>query len=239
MSYFQNFPVISYKFGDEPTANAFQNISAYVDIIDRIKDDTVYYENYFIQSKERADWLSYKLYEDPRFSWTFYIMNDHIRRQGWPVDYSGVTAKAKADYPNKTLVIRELFFDKFLKGSTVTGQSSAATGKVLRRNLDLGQIVVESTNEYAFTPGELLNDASDQQVTLFSVSDEYLSAHHYENAEKETIDFDPTVGPGMVLTEITYLDRMVAENETLKSIKVIKRNVINDLEIAYQEALAG
>ena len=37
-NYFQNFPVVKYKFGDETTSSLFQNISAYVDVLDIMID---------------------------------------------------------------------------------------------------------------------------------------------------------------------------------------------------------
>jgi hypothetical protein len=238
MAYFQNFPIIEYNFGDEVNANAFQNISAYVDIIDRVKDDAAYYQYYTILNKERPDWLSYKLYGDVRFYWTFYALNDNLRRQSWPIDYNDVVKKAKVDYPNQTAVTRDLIHDKMLKNSTVTGSTSGAVGTVLRRNLDLGQIVIKAQSG-TFLAGEVLTDDASNSITLVSAADEHLSAHHYENADGDTVDFDPTVGPGVILTEVTYLDRLVSANDSVKEIKIIRPDIINDLELAHQEALAG
>ena len=46
MAYFYNFPNVTYKFGNEESVTAFQDISAYVDIIDQIKDDVNFYQFY-------------------------------------------------------------------------------------------------------------------------------------------------------------------------------------------------
>ena len=35
MSYFTNYPTVNYKFGNESTAVAVQDIGAYIDLIDR------------------------------------------------------------------------------------------------------------------------------------------------------------------------------------------------------------
>jgi hypothetical protein len=198
-----------------------------------------------IALKERPDWLSFKLYGDNRFHWTFYLLNDKIRRQGWPLDYNEVVQKAKEDYPNETFRFNELMHDQFLVGTTFEGLTSGATGKILRRNLDLGQITYERTSSASFISGGEVVVQKDEfgNVTNSgngsSFTKEYLSAHHYENADKETVDFDPLIGPGVLLTEITYLDRYEQTNDELKEIKVLRPNVINDIDQAFQEALTG
>lgn len=236
MTYFNDFPQVYYKFGNEETINAFQNLSAYVDIIDQMKDNVALFTKHTILDGDRPDVLSQKLYGNSSYYWTFYLMNDHIRRQGWPLTYNNVVEKAQEDYPNKTIVTRDLMFDKMEVGDTVTGQSSAAKGVIVRRNLDLGQIVVKPTNTNTFQAAELISDGTDT-VTVSSVADEYNSAHHYEDANKHHADIDPTVGPGVLLTEVTYLDRYVEANDALREINVIQPSVIVDVITAFQEAM--
>lgn len=245
MAYFRNFPIINYQFGDSKDLTAMQDLTAYIDIIDRVRDDAAFYEMYTILPKERPDWLSFKLYGDNRFHWTFYLLNDKIRRQGWPLDYNEVVQKAKEDYPNDTFTFNELMHDQFLAGTTFEGLTSGATGKILRRNLDLGQITYEKTSVASFTAATELvvqRDASGaitNSGTGSSFTKEYLAAHHYENADKETVDIDPLIGAGVLLTEITYLGRYEKANDELREIKVLRPNVINDIDQAFQEALTG
>ena len=168
MTYFNSFPQINYKFGNEETVNAIQNISAYVDIIDQTKDNASLYTKHTILDGDRPDVLSQKLYGNSSYYWTFYLMNDNIRRQGWPLSYNEVLNKAKEDYSNKTIVTRDLMFDKMDVGDTVTGQSSAATGTIVRRNLDLGQLVIKPTNTNSFQAAELISDGTDT-ITVASV----------------------------------------------------------------------
>lgn len=236
--FFSNFPQVLYNFGNEVDQNAFQNISAYVDVIDQAKNNSTLYTKHTILDGDRPDVLSQKLYGQPYYHWTFYLMNDKLRRQGWPLSYNEVVNKAKADYPNKTLVTRDLFFEKFKVGDTVTGINSAAKATVLRRNLDLGQIVVKPTNSYTFNDGELISDGTNQ-ITLTSVSEEYNSAHHYEDGDKNVIDIDPEVGPGALLTEITHLNRYEAANDDLKEIIIIKPSNITEITRIYDQAMLG
>ncbi len=43
--YFQDFPTLDYRFGNETFTTNFQNIAAYVDVIDTVKDNLSYYTN--------------------------------------------------------------------------------------------------------------------------------------------------------------------------------------------------
>ena len=238
MPYFINFPEVAYKFGNESTFNAIQNIASYVDVIDSIKDQSSFYIKYTILDGERPDILSEKIYGTSRYYWTFYAMNDNIRRQGWPLPYSDLLAKAQFDYPNTTVVTRSLIFDKFEVGDTVSGNTSGAQGTILRRNLDLGQIIVKVTNNKSFQDSEIITDGTDT-VTVQSSSAEHLSAHHYENSDGIVVDIDPENGPGGLLTEITYLDKYVEANDDLKEIRVIKPENINQVARVFKEALTG
>jgi len=52
---------------------------------------------------------------------------------------------------------------------------------------------------------------------------QYNAVHHYENAAGEYVDIDPFVEEiPSSLTEVTYYERMIARNEDLKQIKVLK-----------------
>jgi len=238
MPYFINFPEVAYKFGNESTFNAIENIASYVDVIDSIKDQSSFYIKYTILDGERPDILSEKIYGTSRYYWTFYAMNDNIRRQGWPLPYSDLLSKAQFDYPNTTIVTRSLIFDKFEVGDTVSGNTSGAQGTILRRNLDLGQIIVKVTNNKSFQDSEIITDGTDT-VTVQSSSAEHLSAHHYENSDGIVVDIDPENGPGGLLTEITYLDKYVEANDDLKEIRVIKPENINQVARVFKEALTS
>ena len=47
-NYFNKFPVSLYKFGSNEQAVLFQNLTSYVDIIDRLKDNISFYEYYYV-----------------------------------------------------------------------------------------------------------------------------------------------------------------------------------------------
>jgi len=145
MSYFTNYPTVNYKFGNEQSSTKVQDIGAYVDLIDRVKDDISYYEEYNLRNGDRPDQVSNYLYGSPDYYWTFFLLNDDLKMRGWPLTQSRISDKAKEEYPNITLSTRANLSTQFLVGSAIQGQTSGVTGKILRRRPDMGQIIVEKT----------------------------------------------------------------------------------------------
>jgi len=150
MTLFTNYPLVDYRFGDELTTSLFQNITTYVDLIDQVADDAALYEYYFIPDGIRPDVLSYELYGTIDYYWTFFLLNDNLRQQGWPLDEQDVRALAKEFYPNKTLLTTNKMYDEFyVNNIVITGSINNPTfkGKILEKNLDLGQITVKPFKE--------------------------------------------------------------------------------------------
>lgn len=240
MSYFRNFPDVFYKFGDEASAELVQDIGLYVDIIDQLKDEVSVYTDYYIQENERPDQVSYKLYETPHYHWTFFMMNDHLRESGWPLSNSKIIQKAEKLYNKTTITTRTRLYDKFKVGQTIEGVNTGATATIDHRHLDLGQLVISDVTG-TFAVGEQVTSLNQfgntELITVKSISDEYNSAHHYTNTSGLIVDIDPTVGPGAQLTEVTYLDRIMSHNNSLKQIRVIRRTAIDQVISAFREAL--
>lgn len=142
MSYFQNFPFVNYRFGTQADPTIYQNLGVYVDLVDVAKDDAAFYTYYDLQDGDRADQISQKLYNRPDLHWTFSILNDNVKIQGWPLAYRDLLAKVKKDYPNVTINTRTDITETFKDGSIITGSTSGSQAVILRRRLDLGQLVV-------------------------------------------------------------------------------------------------
>lgn len=240
MNYFKYFPITAYGFGNETLPDLFRNIAIYVDVVDQIKQNSAFYSDYFIQEFERPDQVSYKLYGTTNYYWTFWLMNDKIKERGWPLTNRALDQKIKNTYKNKVITTRTALTDKFKINQSVTGNTSGASGIIDHRHLDLGQLVLRNTIG-SFTANETVSSTNSngdvETIIVSSFENEYNSAHHYENANKEYVDIDPAVGPGSLLTEITYEDRFINFNEELKQIRVIKPQNITEIVNAYREAL--
>ena len=251
MLYFQDFGTLLYQFGDEEDTTIFQDISRYADVIDQVKDDISFLNYHTIQEGFRPDQVSLQLYNSPNYYWTFYLLNDDIRLQGWPLPNGELLEYIKKNYPNTTITVREPFATKFKVGQTVTASGSGASGVILRRNLNLGQIVIEGDKNFA-SSGELLQSTNSsgvvETVTSVSSSKEYLAARHYIDSSGAIVDLSiddsapsPTFGhllpPGALLTERTNEETEINVNRSLRTIKVIKPSLMPTLVSSYKRSI--
>lgn len=237
--YFKDFSNVIYSFGEEKSTALFKDLSMYVEVIDIIKDASSAYMYYHIMNNDRPDQVSFKLYNDDSYYWTFFLMNDHIREQGWPLNNAQILKKAMDDHPDMIITTRSTLTDKLKIGQTITGQTSGATATIAHRNLDLGQLALHNITG-TFRAGENINSTNANGVlevaVVHSYELEYNTAHHYVDGDGNYVDIDPTVGPG-IYAEVTHLDHYVALNEELKIIKVIKPENIVEIARAYSDAL--
>lgn len=150
MSFFRNFPIVNYRFGDEISPALFQNITAYIDLINQISDDNSFYEYYTIIDGERPDVLSYKLYNTINYYWMFFLLNEKIRIQGWPLTNQQLYTLSKLYYPNTTLLTNQSLAGRFFAGDLVATKpfdNPTFKGLILEKNLDLGQLIVQPIRE--------------------------------------------------------------------------------------------
>lgn len=242
-NYFTNIPLIQYRFGDAEDPVLFNNITQYVDLIDELKENVAFYNKYTIQSGERPDTLSYRLYGTVDYYWTFFLLNDNLRREGWPISTNEVLNMKQSKYPYRTLVTTTEIADIFTPGDVFRGTTSGTTGTVIKRNLDLGQIVYDSGGNN-LNSGETITylDAEFGQVTASVLADyfQYDSVHHYEDADGITQDIDPhtyTIPSGYV--PVTWGERLEAANDSLREISVFNPDVIGSIVSEFFEFHRG
>jgi len=238
MKYFQNFPTVEYTFGENLSSDNFQNIAIFADVVDQVKDVASAYEDYHILPGERPDQVSFQLYDVTDYHWTFALMNPKIREQGWPLSTNEVYNLALAEYSELVLTTRTKLTDKFKLGQTVSGNTSGHSGIIQHRELDLGQIWLKNKTGN-FSAGETVqstnSDGVVESITLQSAELRYNAAHHYESGS-EHVDIDPEVGPGSN-TEITWLERLTSQNDSLKQIRVLKSSVIKEVVDAFKKSV--
>lgn len=232
MSYFEKFSKQLYQFANGDRA-IMQNISSYVDIIDQVKQNSAFYIDYYIRDGERPDNTAYTLYENPQLHWTFFIMNDSIRERGWPLTREGIEKKVKEDHPNTTLNTQD-DIDTFLKNSIVES-SSGATGRVVRIDTGLGQIVVDVL-EGTFSKDDTVNNGT-QTATMMSVEPEYFSTRFYQNSDGEKIDYRTRDGWGASGYPVTHMDHYIEENDSLRQIQVIRPDSISAVVGMFNKAI--
>lgn len=236
MTFFTGFPEVVYKYGNEKDFNRAQNLSAYVDIIDRLKDNSSLYTFYDLYDGERPDQVSQMLYNTTDYYWTFFLLNDNLKTKGWPLSNKSLTAYVKRKYNNTTLTTRDYFYDKFRVGDSITGQDSIAVGKIIATNSNFGTITVAGTP--SFTSGETIQLVGNpsKTVTLHSSSLEYNAVRYYKSGTN-IVDIDPTVGPGSSLIEVTNLEHYQEENILNMRIKAFKPESVASIFSTYKSAL--
>lgn len=238
MSYFDKFPSSLYTFANGEQG-VMQNLSVYAEVLDEVKTNSAFYKDYYIRNGDRPDNVAFTLYENPTLHWTLFMMNDHLREQGWPLDYVEIVEKAKKDFPYITLTTEESIIEDFAVGSTVTGNTSAAKGTIVSRDLDLGQVVIETTNQYSFQADELLN-AQDtfEQLQLVAAEEQYLAAHHYlQDGEIYTNKLDLVDDDTYV--EVTNLEFYIQENDKLRQIVVLKPSSVNKVVQMFRKSISA
>jgi len=247
--YFQNFPVVEYAFGDEfnvkgganLTLELFQDLSAYVDIVDEIKDIGSYYFKYNILENDRPDQVSQKIYGSPNYHWTFYLMNDHVRRQGWPLSMVELDKKVKRDFPHKYIRTLDDLTGIMLPDQRAFGQVSSGGGTIKRRHLDLGLIIVDSKDHFQ-AKEKVVHTAYEgitRSITVESTGFEYNAPRYYEDGDGNYVDIDPATRQGALLTEVTNYDHYIRENDKLKQIKVLRPDAIQSVIGNYLQALSS
>ena len=237
MPILESLSPILYRFGNEANRVPFQNLTSYVDLIDDIKDEVSLYETYYVRDGDRPDQLSLKFYNTTDFYWTFFLMNDHVRVQGWPLSNYQLEKKVKEDFPNTIFTTRNNLTGIFKVGETLTGNTSGASGSIIRRHLDLGQIVIKG--DISFSSGETMTSSGGQSVTSTGFVREFNAVHHYEDANKKYIDIDPYSAIPSSVTAITNFERYIADNIKLKEIKVIKPSKINQISDNFRKLLSS
>ena len=139
-SYFKKYPAVDYFFGNEGLSNKVENIAVFSDVIDQIRDATTSYHDYYILPNERPDQVSFKIYGTTDFHWTFYLMNNHLRERGWPLSNEKLYQYAVDNYTERVIDTQTVLTDKYAIGNEVESLTNFATGDVVHRNLDLGQV---------------------------------------------------------------------------------------------------
>jgi len=254
-NYFRKFPAIPYRFGDETSFALFDNLSIYNDLIDQVSDEITFYQYYNILDGDRPDTLSYKLYGNTKYHWTFYLLNDQLRESGWPLTEQEVSTALVKHFPGWAITsnCKDLEGIKlngtdaddsigglFTVGQSIIGYSTSHTGTIINRQIDIGQFIIQSDNANPFASDDYIyyNDDEGQQQFLrkLSITQEYNGVHHYEDSNGNWVDVDPfeitTRTPSGLVTK-TFEDNFRDRNDELKKIKVLRSDSIEKVVNEY------
>jgi hypothetical protein len=224
--FFQYFPKVNYSFGNG-IESEFQNLSAYAEIVDLIKDELNYYTTYTILEGERPDQLSQKFYKSTNYHWLFIFMNDKIKESGWPLTRYELNQKMAKDLPNTVIRTYNDIGSIFNVGDTLAGNTSAESATIISRNRELGLI-----------DGEVLTSGTNS-IQLITSSEEINAVRYYVDGDLNTVDIDPFSAAPSTYTPISNSDYYHARNDELKEIKVVKKSLVSSIVKEFQSAMSS
>ena len=248
-NYFNKFPKVAYRFGNEDQPVEYQKLSKYSDVIDQIKNRISAYVDYEIRDFDRPETLSYRLYGTTDYEWTLFLMNERLRETGWPLAQQDLIDKIQTDfYPNYSVKLDvdsaggvAQYADLSPKGQEV--MVDGRPGVVIRKNLDVGEIVIASNDDitgstslaYAIQdPERPLTVNAPLRNTVY----EYEGTHHYINDSDQWVNIYLDA-PSDIVGAIpkTNLEYLVDENDASKRIRLIKKNDIEAVVAEFKRAL--
>ena len=203
--FFSQFPSVAYDFNRTGTVQQMVNIFRNVrpETVSALNAVTLY-KNYKIIDGMRPDVLSQKIYGTPDYYWTFFIINDflHDGLQVWPMSQEVLRKYVEKNYSGKALcfkpeVVRDV--DGIAQGTKnsvsgllnlgelIYGSTSGAVGRLVRKDADLNEIILQDVAEGV--PGiATLTGAIDETISGGGFrTGEFLSASQ-TSLESDSLD---------------------------------------------------
>lgn len=236
-TYFKNFKIDRYRFGDNEQPVLFQRLSTYIDVLDRVQDNTSVYTNTTILSDERPDTLSYRIYGTPDYYWTFYLMNEKLREQGWPLTDKRVYEKSEELYNgyfgrlqfadltayNTVITAVSALYPVGLSVNLITSGAAQRAATVKRKNLQNAEIYFTSTEVLTSDTIDSVEYTDGSNSYDFSAFDfEYNGVHHYTKTGETRVELDLADDPTDPGTPVTFQENFIDVNEDVRQIRIVK-----------------
>lgn len=242
MAYFRYFQKVDYDTRGDGFTQNITNLTHFTRIGTRLLDDITFYSYYNIQDGARPDNVSYELYNDPGYYWTFFLVNPELKNayDDWPKNSGDLVDFAENKYPNLAAIsaVQGTGFDeiagKFEIGETVQGGVTGALGVVRAKYPTLGYIEIEPTSGTFDTNGEGIFGISSQDFlsTASIVKKAYAPRYWTDTVTGERV---PRRTAGV--TPYTNYNYEYDRNLRLSRIRVIKRKYIGDVVRAFENEM--
>lgn len=246
-NYFSKFPKVAYRFGNEDQPVAYQKLSKYSDVIDQVRERISTYTEYEIRDFDRPETLSYLFYGTTDYEWTLFLMNERLRETGWPLPMQDLVEAIQNDfYKNYTCKLDISTADSAAQFANLYPVDEdvlvdGKEGKVVYKNLDLGEIVVSSDSDLTMSTsiGYATPDSSQPLTSIAPLSNtvyEYEGTHHYENDSGEWVNIflDDNTLNAIPKTNLEYL---VDQNDQSKRIRIIRKQDIQTVVAEYKRLM--
>lgn len=219
MSFFKQFPKVSYDLRKDGSIMKMVNIFRSVRPLQNFVDNPSLYKFYEIKNGERPDVVSHRLYGTSDFYWTFFVVNEflHDGYKVWPMSQEQVYEYIKQHYEGYAVTTRpymqldsdgirrenvDSLAGKFQIGEDILGATSGARGTLTKKDVDMNQLIIQNMqNTNAFSGNgaadnnnyELLQgqttDDSVQSYEVFKYAD---APHHYYILDEDGVEREYT-----------------------------------------------
>lgn len=227
-SYFSNFNTIKYDINGDGIFDNIVNLTNIVKMTDKLSDDVSLYNFVDINSGERPDQLSYRLYGSTKYYWTFLLTNPNIKNfwNDWPKTDTQLLEYVTTKYEGLSACTNFDLTNKFELGEQVQGVISGAIGTVHEIHVNLGYIHILPVSGTFKEDGEdIIGLHTQDVVTGESIRNVgYAPKYHIDDATGE-ITSKRLAGT----TPVTILDFERNHNNRNMHIKVIKPEHIQDI----------
>lgn len=260
MSFFRQFPKIGYDFQLNGIKQNVVDIFRHVKPIEEFVDNYTEYTFYNIVNGQRPDIVSELLYGTSQYYWTFFVVNDflHDGYRAWPMSQEDLSEYINEEFNGYAITSRpdrgvttHSIAGKFEIGETIVGNTSGASGKLYRKNLDMNQLIVrDMTNNFAYigegdnSTDETIQGATSGDVVRSYKVFKYKDAPYYyykTNDPKKRPQTNALHIPGAIadseLSYISYQQHEIELNEERSQIKIIDPNYIGQFAKTFENLL--
>jgi hypothetical protein len=219
-------------------------------------DSSFYYENIQILDGERPDQLSYRLYNNMSYYWTFFLINENLRlgeNLQWPLSRKQLERKMLIDFEGQTIITynnknitplknpivyskRKPLTGKFQLGERVKGLISNVEGTIINIRPKYGQIRVNDisiVDKAFFQQGESIQGMTSGDVIIcdsallsYAAVYRYIDPETGRDIDNKNFIFIDETAPTTGLDSISFKDHLEQTNEQLRMIRVLKKTSI-------------
>ena len=268
MAFFEQFPKIKYDFNQDGVVQNMVDIYRSVRPLPAFLDNYSAYKLYEIKNGERPDIVSQRLYGNSDFYWTFFVVNEflHDGYRAWPMpeetlfdyiktEYEGYVVTTSPDIvrTGDGLIInannptgegfRNSLSARFEIGETITGSTSGASGKLVKKNADLQQLVIQDVTGAFIAPEEIRGQTSNDFVSSFQVF-KYAEAPYYYyktgDANKRPVTIDTHIQGGVdasLCSYVSYRSHLIELNDTRSQIRYVAPEFIGAFVDEFEQLL--
>lgn len=185
MSFFRQFPLAEYDLRKTGTLNRITDLFRNVTSPQIKLDPSISYINYQIQNGDRPDIVSEKLYGDPDYYWTFFIINDHLKygHVTWPKsqyqmeryltqEYDGYSVIQMADDPQDHYTT----YDRLVTADSMdfSVDSESITADIVSEKIEVSTSIVDRNNSIIFTGSHYVYNRWNDTVRKVMKYDPYM-----------------------------------------------------------------